>query len=416
MKQSKLFTKTQKDISKDETSINAQFLLRGGFVDRLTAGVYSYLPLGLRVLNKIENIIREEMNAVGGQEILMPALHPRENWDTTGRWDVVDVLFKLNGAGEKEYALGATHEEVVTPLLQKSVTSYKDLPTSVYQIQTKFRNEARAKSGILRGREFRMKDLYSFHVDQADLDRYYEEVRQAYVRIYERCGLGAVTYYTYASGGAFSKFSHEFQSVTPAGEDHIYICEKCNVALNKEIVEEIGMQCPECSQKDLKEEKAIEVGNIFKLGTKFSDAFHFSFQDEADQAQPVIMGCYGIGPSRVMGTIVEVHHDDNGIIWPKNIAPYQVHLVSLCREEAEKQKCEEIYTTLVEQGVEVLYDDREGVRAGEKFADSDLLGIPVRLVVSPKTLEKNSVEVKMRTAGEANLVALSELAEFLKSV
>ncbi len=415
MKQSKLFTKTQKDISKDETSINAQFLLRGGFVDRLTAGVYSYLPLGLRVLNKIENIVREEMNAVGGQEILMPALHPRENWDTTGRWDVVDVLFKLSGAGEKEYALGATHEEVVTPLLQKSVTSYKDLPTSVYQIQTKFRNEARAKSGILRGREFRMKDLYSFHVDQADLDRYYEEVRQAYIRIYQRCGLGDVTYYTYASGGAFSKFSHEFQSVTPAGEDHIYICEKCNVALNKEVIEEIGMQCPECSEKNLKEEKAIEVGNIFKLGTKFSDAFGFSFQDEADQAQPVIMGCYGIGPSRVMGTIVEIHHDDNGIIWPKNIAPYQVHLISLCRDE-QIAKADEIYTTLLAQGIEVLYDDREGVRAGEKFADSDLLGIPVRLVVSPKTIEKNSVEVKMRTSGESSFVALSELAEFLKSV
>src|SRR3989338_1387239 len=415
MKQSKLFTKTQKDISKDESSINAQFLLRGGFVDRLTAGVYSYLPLGLRVLTKIENIIREEMNAVGGQEILMPALHPRENWDTTGRWDVVDVLFKLSGAGEKEYALGATHEEVVTPLLQKSVTSYKDLPTAVYQIQTKFRNEARAKSGILRGREFRMKDLYSFHTNQADLDKYYEEVRQAYVRIYERCGLGAVTYYTYASGGAFSKFSHEFQSITPAGEDHIFVCEKCNVALNKEIVEELGIQRPECSGKDLKEEKAIEVGNIFKLGTKFSDAFSFSFQDESDQAQPVIMGCYGIGPSRVMGTIVEVHHDNNGIIWPKNIAPYQVHLVSLCRDE-QIAKADEIYNTLVSQGIEVLYDDREGVRAGEKFADSDLLGIPVRLVVSPKTLEKDSVELKMRTSSQASMLVISELVAFLKGL
>jgi prolyl-tRNA synthetase len=416
MKQSKLFTKTQKDISKDETSVNAQFLLRGGFVDRLTAGVYSYLPLGLRVLQKIENIIREEMNAVGGQEILMPALHPRENWDTTGRWDVVDVLFKLIGAGEKEYALGATHEEVVTPLLQKSITSYKDLPTSVYQIQTKFRNEARAKSGILRGREFRMKDLYSFHTNQADLDRYYEEVHAAYNKIYERCGLGDTTYYTYASGGAFSKFSHEFQTITSAGEDIIYVCDACRVALNKEIIEEIGLQCPECKNTELREEKAIEVGNIFKLGTKFSDAFQFSFQDEQNNLSPVIMGCYGIGPSRVMGTIVEVHHDDNGIIWPKAIAPYQVHLISLCRDEADMQKAEALYQRLLEQNIEVLYDDRDGVRAGEKFADSDLLGIPVRLVISPKTIEKNSVEVKMRAGAEASLVSLDELETFIQSI
>jgi prolyl-tRNA synthetase len=416
MKQSKLFTKTQKDISQDESSVNAQFLLRGGFVNRLTAGVYSYLPLGLRVLQKIENIIREEMNILGAQEILMPALHPRENWDRTGRWDVVDVLFKLNGAGDKEYALGATHEEVVTPLLQKSINSYKDLPQAVYQIQTKFRNEARAKSGILRGREFRMKDLYSFHTNQEDLDKYYEIVHTAYNRIYDRCGIGPMTYYTYASGGAFSKFSHEFQTITPAGEDLIYLCRKCNVALNKEIIEEIGKKCPECSDENLSEEKAIEVGNIFKLGTKFSDAFDFSFQNENDVAERVVMGCYGIGPSRVMGTIVEVHHDDKGIIWPANIAPYSVHLVSLCREEKDIAAVEELYQMMTKNGVEVLYDDRDGVRAGEKFADSDLIGIPVRLVVSPKTLEKLSVEVKKRNETEATLVELENLETYLKSL
>lgn len=404
MRQSKLFTKTQKEISKDENSINAQFLLRAGFVDRLTSGVFSYLPLGLRVLNKIENIIREEMNALGGQEILMPALHPRENWDITGRWDVVDVLFKLVGSGDKEYALGATHEEVVTPLLKKQVFSYKDLPQSVYQIQTKFRNEARAKSGILRGREFRMKDLYSFHADQNDLDHYYENVKNAYFRIYEKCGIGELTYLAYASGGAFSKFSHEFQTLTPAGEDLIYICDECKISVNKEILEELENACPECKGKTLREEKAIEVGNIFKLGTKFSTPFGLNFKDEQDNLHDVIMGCYGIGPSRVMGTIVEVHHDDKGIIWPKNIAPYQVHLVSLCREEADRLKADDLYHRLVKNGVEVLYDDRDGVRAGEKFADSDLIGIPIRLVVSPKTLENNSVEAKMRTEGEAKLL------------
>ncbi len=416
MKQSKLFTKTQKEISKDENSINAQFLLRAGFVDRLTSGVFSYLPLGLRVLNKIENIIREEMNTVGGQEILMPALHPRENWDITGRWDVVDVLFKLTGSGEKEYALGATHEEVVTPLLKKQIFSYKDLPQSVYQIQTKFRNEARAKSGILRGREFRMKDLYSFHADQSDLDLYYEKVKDAYFRIYEKCGIGALTYLTYASGGAFSQFSHEFQTLTSSGEDLIYICDTCKISVNKEILEEIGNQCPECQSSSLREEKAIEVGNIFKLGTKFSAPFELSYTDEQGTPHDVIMGCYGIGPSRVMGTIVEVHHDDKGIIWPKNIAPYQVHLVSLCRETADIQTADKLYEKLSAQGVEVLYDDRDGVRAGEKFADSDLIGIPVRLVISPKTIEKNSVEVKLRTQSEATLVAFAELEEYLHSL
>ena len=416
MRQSKLFTKTQKEVSKDENSINAQFLLRAGFVDRLTSGVFSYLPLGLRVLTKIENIIREEMNAVGGQEILMPALHPRENWDTTGRWDVVDVLFKLVGSGEKEYALGATHEEIVTPLLKKQVFSYKDLPQAVYQIQTKFRNEARAKSGVLRGREFRMKDLYSFHKDQTDLDAYYEQVKDAYFRIYEKFGIGSLTYLTYASGGAFSKFSHEFQTLTPAGEDLIYICDTCKISVNKEILEEIGNLCPECKKGDLREEKAIEVGNIFKLGNKFSSAFELNYKDEQDNLQDVIMGCYGIGPSRVMGTVVEVHHDERGIIWPKNIAPYHVHLVSLAREEKDIQAADEIYTKLTKQGIEVLYDDREGVRAGEKFADSDLIGIPVRLVISPKTLEQNSVEVKLRTSSEANLVSLSELEAYLRSV
>ncbi len=409
MRQSKLFTKTQKEISKEENSINAQFLLRAGFIDRLTSGVFSYLPLGLRVLNKIENIIREEMNSVGGQEILMPALHPRENWDVTGRWDVVDVLFKLTGSGEKEYALGATHEEVVTPLLKKQIFSYKDLPQAVYQIQTKFRNESRAKSGILRGREFRMKDLYSFHADQIDLDSYYEKVKDAYFRIYEKCGIGALTYYTYASGGAFSKFSHEFQTLTPSGEDMIYICDDCHISVNKEILEELQNACPECKTPKLREEKAIEVGNIFKLGTRFSTPFGLSFKDEQDNLHDVIMGCYGIGPSRVMGTIVEVHNDDKGIIWPKNIAPYQVHLVSLCREQADIDQVDNLYHQLTHNGIEVLYDDREGVRAGEKFADSDLIGIPVRLVVSPKTLEKNSVEVKIRTEGEAHLLPLEDV-------
>lgn len=415
MRQSHLFTKTAKDVSKEEVSANAQLLLRAGFVDRLFAGVYTFLPLGLRTLTKIENIIREEMNRVGGQEILLPALHPKENWETTGRWNEVDVLFKLMGSGDKEYALGATHEEIVTPTVQKFVNSYKDLPRAVYQIQTKFRNEARAKSGILRGREFRMKDLYSFHANQADLDQYYDQMTEAYFRVYERCGLRAKTYLTYASGGAFSKYSHEYQTVTEAGEDLIYVCAKCDIAVNKEILADLKNACPQCQNSDLREEKAIEVGNIFKLGTRFSEPFGFTFADENNQAQPVIMGCYGIGPSRVMGTIVELLHDDKGILWPAEVAPFKFHLVSLAQDADTVAKANEIYELLTAAGAEVLYDDRPDVRPGEKFADSDLLGLPWRLVISTKSLAAGGVEVKNRTTGDTAIIPLADLLAWSKT-
>ncbi len=409
MRQSKLFTKTLKQVSQDETSVNAQLLLRAGFIDKLMAGVYSYLPLGIRVLGKIENIIREEMERLGAQEILMPGLHPREQWDATGRWDTVDVLFKMKGAGDKDFALGPTHEEVVTPLLQKFVLSYKDLPQAVYQIQTKFRNEPRAKSGILRGREFRMKDLYSFHTTQEDLDAYYEKVQESYTKIYDRLGIGSYTHLTYASGGAFSKYSHEYQTFTEVGEDMVYFCKKCNIAVNKEILEDVNHQCPQCHEQNLEEKKSIEVGNIFKLGTRFSQAFGFSVAGKDKPQEQVIMGCYGIGSSRILGTLVEIFHDEKGILWPDAIAPYQMHLVSLCREEADKQKAEALYIQLQKQGKEVLFDDRDGVTAGAKFADSDLMGIPLRIVVSPRTLESNSVEIKKRNEAESQVVKISEI-------
>lgn len=327
MRQSKLFTKTSKEISNDEQSLNAQLLIRAGFVDKLMAGVYTYLPLGLRVLDKIKNIIREEMNNIGGQEILMPALTPKENWEKTGRWDSLDVLFRLKGAGDKEYALGATHEEVVTPLLQRFVTSYKDLPAAVYQIQDKFRNEPRAKSGLLRGREFSMKDLYSFHANEKDLDEYYEKVKVAYDSIYSRCGLDAKI--VEASGGTFSEYSHEYQVFTDFGEDIVFSCEKCNRHQNREIVEK--KTCSVCGS-ELIERKAVEVGNIFKLKTKYSSAFNFKYVDEKGKQNGVIMGCYGIGPSRMIGAIVETRHDDNGMIWPEAIAPFKVHLIFLGNE------------------------------------------------------------------------------------
>jgi len=413
MRQSKLFGKTIKEVPKDEESVNARLLIRGGFVDKLMAGVYTYLPLGKRVLTKLENIIREEMDAIGGQEILMPALQKKEDWQTTGRWDI-DVMMKVKTFFDKEYGLGWTHEEVVTPLAKKYIRSYKDFPFAVYQIQTKFRSEKRAKSGILRGREFSMKDLYSFHTNEKDLDKFYDLAKDAYFKIFERVGIKNKTYLTYASGGAFSKYSHEFQTLSSAGEDIIYICDKCKIAVNKEIIDDLKDSCPECGNKNLKAEKAVETGNIFKLKTRFTETFNFKFLDDAGKENLVLMGCYGMGPSRLMGTIVELFNDQNGIIWPKSIAPYQVHLVSLGGDEAVSKEAEKIYDSLQREGIEVLYDDRDE-SAGIKFKDSDLIGIPLRIVVSKKTLDKNSVEIKKRDKDGFEMVNIDELIKFIRS-
>jgi len=408
MRQSQLFTRTVKELPKDETSYNAQALIRAGFIDKVGAGIYSFLPLGLRVLHKIMNIIREEINLVGGQEVLMPALTPKESWVATGRYDNFDALFKLSGSDKKEYALGATHEEIVTPLAQKFIFSYRELPLAIYQIQTKFRNEKRAKAGLIRGREFSMKDLYSFHADQADLDNYYEKVKDAYHKIYTRLGLGEQTYLTYASGGTFSKYSHEFQTLTEAGEDHVFVCEKCRVAVNQEIIADQSA-CPSCGNTKLVEKKGIEVGNIFKLGTKYSEPFGVKYKDAAGKEDLVVMGCYGIGPSRVMGAVVELFHDEKGMIWPESVAPFKVHLLSLNENEAATK----IYDELTSKGVEVLFDDRD-LQAGEKFADADLIGCPYRVIVSKKTLAAGSVELKSRTNAESALIKLSDLSAKLK--
>ncbi|MBU0646074.1 hypothetical protein KJ611_01180 [Patescibacteria group bacterium] len=411
------FGKTNKQAPHDADSANARLLIQGGFIDQLAAGVYSYLPLGLRALNKVKNVIREEMDALGAQEILMPALTPKDNWVQTGRWDEIDVLFKLEGAGGKEYALGSTHEEIVTPLVKKFVNSYKDLPVAVYQIQDKFRNEPRAKSGLLRGREFSMKDLYSFHQSIEDLDEYYEEAIAAYNKIFQRLGIPAIV--TEASGGDFSKYSHEFQTPTESGEDTIFVCDKCQYAQNLEITEyQDGDACPKCDGI-MRQMKAVEVGNIFKLKTRFTDAFDFHAAGEDGQEHDVYMGCYGIGPSRLMGAIVDVHHDDQGILWPKAVAPFPVHLITLnAKDEAVKDKilrqAETLYQDLDQAGLEVFWDDRE-VSAGEKFADADLIGLPLRLVLSEKTLKENSVEWKERAQTESRLVKLEQIIESAKS-
>lgn len=409
LRQSQLASRTMKEQVKEEPSVNAQLLMRAGFVEKTMAGVYSFLPLGMRVLQKVEHVVRQEMTAIGSQEILLPALHPQELWTTTGRWDEVDVLFKLKSRhADREYALGPTHEEVVTPLLRSRIQSYKDLPLSVFQLQTKFRDEPRARSGLLRGREFRMKDMYSFHASQQDLDAYYEIARGAYERVFERLGIGDRTYFTFASGGAFSKYSHEFQTVCATGEDTVYLAKEQRIAVNREIYEEVRAH-PEFQGLTFEETRAIEVGNIFKLGSRFSEPFGVQFVDEQGNAHPVLMGCYGIGPSRLVGALVEVHHDERGIRWPMSVAPFQVHVISLARNEEELAPATEIFEQLTRRGFEVLFDDRIGVMAGAKFADSDLLGIPVRMVVSSKTLAQESVEVKRRESSDAQLVKRAEL-------
>jgi prolyl-tRNA synthetase len=408
MKQSELFPKTRRDDPKDAESINHKLLVRGGFIDQLMAGSWTLLPLGFRVVTKINQIIREEINAVGGQEMLMPLLHPKEIWNETGRWDKAgDIMYKLKDAREKEYALSFTHEEIVMDLLRKHITSYKDLPVAIYHFSTKFRNELRAKSGILRGREFMMKDLYSAHTTEEDLMDYYEKVKEAYKHIFKRVGFDFRV--TEASGGVFTdKHTHEFQVLADSGEDTIYFCNKCDWGANKEVFEgKKGDKCPNC-ENSIDESRSIEVGNIFPLGTWYAERMRFYFMDEKGLKKPVWFGSYGIGSTRVMGTWVEVSHDDKGIIWNKELSPFDVHLIEL----PGAKNTEKIYNNLNETGIDVLWDDRD-LPAGQKFGDSDLIGIPVRLVVSGKTEDK--IEWKERTETEGELLTLDEVAKKLQT-
>lgn len=411
MKQSHLFTKTRKEAPKDEVAKNAQLLIRAGFIHKEMAGVYSLLPLGLRVVNKINDIIREEINAIGGQELTMSALQNPEIWKASDRWEQ-DVWFKTALSVGGEIGFGWTQEEAITRIASHYVHSYRDLPFSAYQIQTKFRNEERAKSGILRGREFLMKDLYSFHTSQEDLDAFYEKAKDAYTKIYERVGLGEYTFPTFASGGAFSKYSHEFQTLSDAGEDTVYVSKGKGIAVNDEVMMDEVLNDLNLKKEELEERSAIEVGNIFKLGTRFSEALGLSYKDENGDSKPVVMGSYGIGPTRLMGTVAEVLSDDKGMIWPTTIAPFSVHLISLGGSDEVQKEANRIYEMLNDSGIEVLYDDR-GTRAGEKFTDSELIGIPTQIVVSEKTMSEGGVEFVDRKDGGAQLVPESEIAERL---
>jgi prolyl-tRNA synthetase len=400
MRQSELFTRIERNAPKDETTINAQLLARGGFVSKLMAGVYSYLPLGLRVLRNIENIVREEMDGIGGHEVLMPQLHPKSIWTATGGWDKIDILFKLKSRTDKEYALGQSEEEVVTSLVMKYVNTYKDLPRAAYQIHWKFRDELRSKSGLLRGIEFLMKDMYSFHENQEDFEKFYAVVKAAYMRVYKRLGLVAKV--TEASGGAFTeKISYEFMVLTDAGEDDILYCDTCEFCVNVQIAKQkAGEKCPKCGKGKLVKAKASEVGNVFDLGQKYGKDFDLTFVGRDGKKQHAVMGCYGIGISRLMGVIVEKFNDKEGIIWPENVAPFKTHLLALAGADGAK-----VYESLQKAGIEVLYDDRDA-SAGEKFAEADLIGIPWRLVVSPKLGEK--VELKRRGEAEARTLTVNE--------
>jgi prolyl-tRNA synthetase len=417
MRQSKLFTKTRKEMPADEVSKNAEFLTRGGFIHKEMAGVYSYLPLGLRVLKKIENIVREEMNKIGGQEVFMTALQNPELWKKTKRWDneVVDSWFKTKLKNDTEVGLAFSHEEPLVNILSNFISSYHDLPLAIYQFQTKFRNELRAKSGILRGREFLMKDMYSFHADEKDLLDFYGRMKDVYKNIYKRVGIGHITYLTFASGGIFSKYSHEFQTLTPVGEDVIYVDEASSVAINKEVFNDEVLESLGLQKDKLVEQRAIEVGNIFELKTKYSEPFDLSYTDEKGQKRLVFMGCYGIGLGRLMGAVAEVLSDDKGIIWPESIAPFRVHLLALGEDATVLKEADKIFESLSKAGVEVLFDDRQESSAGEKFADADLLGIPYRAVVSARSIKEGGVELKKRTDEKGKIVSLDELVEMLKS-
>jgi len=411
MRQSQLFTKTQKTLPKGEESKNAQLLIQAGFIHKEMAGVYSYLPLGLRVLKKIEQIIREEMNAIGGQELLLTGLQNPEIWQTSGRWadEAVDIWFKTKLKNDTEIGLSWTHEEPLTALMRNHISSYRDLPVHVYQMQTKFRNELRAKSGIMRTREFIMKDLYSFCKNEEEHKAFYEKVKQAYIKIFDHVGLGHVTYVTMASGGSFAKYSHEFQTLTAAGEDIIFIDEQTKEAVNEEIIDDKDLGY---DKNKLRKEKAVEVGNIFTLGTKYSEVLGLQYQDDQGNKRPVFMGSYGIGPARVMGTIAELFADEKGLVWPPSVAPFLTHL--LCLSDSVEE-ADALYEQLQSVGIEVLYDDRRTMSAGEKFADADLIGIPWRLVISDKTLASKSAEVKERQSKEIELVSLRELPNYLQS-
>ncbi|MDB5181723.1 MAG: proS [Candidatus Saccharibacteria bacterium] len=418
MRVSQLFTKTSKTLPADETSKNAQLLIQAGYIYKVMAGVYAFTPLGLRVLENIKQIVREEMNAISGQELIMSSLQKRSTWEETGRWDdeVVDIWFKSKLKDGTDVGFGWSHEEAIIEMMKQYITSYKDLPVNVYQFQTKLRNELRAKAGIMRGREFVMKDMYSCSINAEQHDKFYNDCIEAYKRVYDRLGIGDDTYVTFASGGAFTQFSHEFQTVCEAGEDIIYLGknkEGKTVAVNEEVLDDKTLADLGLKREELEKVKSAEVGNIFNFGTQKSEDTDFTFTNEKGERQFVHLGSYGIGVTRVMGVIVEKFADEKGIVWPEAVAPATVYLTRLGTTPEVVQAAEDLYKELTSGGVSVLYDDRDEARAGEKFADADLMGIPYRVVISDKTMANNTLEIKARTSDTAEHISRPELMQKL---
>lgn len=415
MRLSELFTKTRKQVPADEEARNAQLLIQAGYIHKEMAGVYAYMPLGKRVIDNISKIVREEMNAIGGQELQMTTLQPKEIWVKTDRWDddKVDNWFKTKLNNGTELGVGLTHEEPIVDALKDYVTSYKDLPVSVYQIQSKFRNELRAKSGLLRGREFIMKDMYTMARNEDEHLKLYEQAAEAYLKVYQRLGIGDVTFRTYADGGYFTqKFSDEFQTLSEVGEDTIYLDEEKKLAVNEEVYTDENLTKMGLDKSKLVQKKAVEVGNIFPLETKYTDGLDMYFTDEEGKQQSIIMGSYGIGISRLMGIIAEHFADDKGLVWPENIAPAKVYLARLGNEDEVVKAADDLYHQLQDTNIDVLYDDRD-VRPGEKFADADLLGIPHRIVISQKTVADGKIEYKKRQSSDTELIAAEELVKLL---
>jgi len=410
MRLTNLFTKTSKTSPADEVSKNAQLLIRAGYIYKEMAGVYAYLPLGLLVLENIKKIVREEMNAIGGQELIMTALQSKDTWEMTDRWDdkKVDIWFKSKLKNDTEVGFGWSHEEPISLMMKGYVNSYRDLPVSVYQLQTKLRNELRAKSGIMRGREFVMKDLYSYARSAEELQSIYEQVTDAYMRVFERLGLGDSTFFTFASGGSFTQFSHEFQTLCDTGEDTIYLHRERKIAINEEVMTDEVLNQLQLNRDELEQVKSAEVGNIFNFGTKKSEQLSLYYKDEKGENQPVYLGSYGIGITRVMGVIVEKLSDDKGLLWPESIAPAKVYLARLGLSEDVVKKADEIYATLQERGISVIYDDRDE-RPGTKLSDSELLGIPYRVVVSDRLLQDSTYEITERKTGQTNILTHDQL-------
>lgn len=414
MRLSKSFTKTRKDVPADETALNAKLLIQAGFIHKEMAGVYAFLPLGLKVLENIKQIVREEMNQLGADELIMTTLQSQDLWQKTDRWDdkKVDIWFKSSLKNNTPVGLAWSHEEPITDMLRDFIASYRDLPVYVYQFQTKLRNELRAKSGVMRGREFVMKDLYSYSISDEEHQKFYDKVKQAYFNVFQRVGLGDLTYLTYASGGAFTDFSHEFQTLTDTGEDIIYLDKQKKLAVNKEVYTDEVLSKLGLDKGGLEEVKAAEVGNIFSFGAHKSEELELYFSDSKGQQKPVILGSYGIGVSRLIGVIAEVFSDDKGLVWPESVAPAKVYLINIEKDEKVIKATDGLYDLLTASGIGVIYDDRD-VRPGEKFADADLIGIPHRVVVSEKTLANNQYEYKSRTASEAELINKEELLKRL---